>query len=75
MQAGDTCQAIAAAAGTTVDLILENNPNVNSACSNIHPGEVCGTDVWLEMNPVLTRCFTPCPVQVLCTADEIIVVN
>ncbi|KAI1792003.1 hypothetical protein LXA43DRAFT_371310 [Ganoderma leucocontextum] len=48
---GDDCQAIAQAAGTTYDIILANNPNVNSLCSNIYPGEV------------------------LCTADDIIVVN
>ena len=41
---GDTCQSIAAGAGTTVDLILENNPNVNEQCSNIYPGEVCGAE-------------------------------
>ena len=38
--AGDTCLSIAAAADTTVDTLLENNPNVNSQCSNIYPGEV-----------------------------------
>ena len=37
---GDNCQAIAQAAGTTYDLILANNPNVNSECTNIYPGEV-----------------------------------
>ena len=37
---GDTCLSIAAAAGTTVDTILANNPNVNSACTNLVPGEV-----------------------------------
>ncbi|KAM5538366.1 hypothetical protein V8D89_007968 [Ganoderma adspersum] len=48
---GDNCQAIAQAAGTTYDILLANNPNVNSECSNIYPGEV------------------------LCTADDVIVVN
>ena len=43
--AGDTCLSIAAAADTTVDTLLENNPNVNSQCSNIYPGEVRCTDV------------------------------
>ena len=37
---GDNCQAIAQAAGTTYDLILAHNPNVNSECTNIYPGEV-----------------------------------
>ncbi|KAH9911266.1 uncharacterized protein BXZ73DRAFT_82454 [Epithele typhae] len=36
----ETCVSIAAATGTTVELILENNPNVNSVCSNIRSGEV-----------------------------------
>ncbi|KAM5538374.1 hypothetical protein V8D89_007976 [Ganoderma adspersum] len=40
---GDTCQTIAAAAGTTVDILLANNPNVNTPCINIHPGEVLCT--------------------------------
>ncbi|TBU58632.1 hypothetical protein BD310DRAFT_453789 [Dichomitus squalens] len=40
---GDTCESIAEAAGTTLDILLENNPNVNSECNNIHPGEVLCT--------------------------------
>ncbi|PIL31050.1 hypothetical protein GSI_05746 [Ganoderma sinense ZZ0214-1] len=48
---GDNCEAIAQAAGTTLDILLANNPNVDSDCSNIYPGEV------------------------LCTADDIIVVS
>ncbi|KAI0354143.1 hypothetical protein OH77DRAFT_1482530 [Trametes cingulata] len=51
VEAGDSCDAIAEAAGTTVDILLANNPNVNSDCTNIGVGEV------------------------LCTANEIIVVN
>ena len=42
---GDTCQSIAVAANTTVAILLENNPNVNSQCSNIHPGEVRSTGI------------------------------
>ncbi|KAM5538375.1 hypothetical protein V8D89_007977 [Ganoderma adspersum] len=41
--AGDTCQSIADAARTTVDILLANNPNVDSVCSNILPGEVLCT--------------------------------
>ena len=37
---GDSCSSIAQIAGTTVDIILANNPNVNSTCGNIYPGEV-----------------------------------
>ncbi|KAH9846902.1 hypothetical protein C2E23DRAFT_863722 [Lenzites betulinus] len=37
---GDTCEKIATEAGTTFDIILANNPNVNSDCSNIGIGEV-----------------------------------
>ncbi|KAF8888505.1 hypothetical protein CPB85DRAFT_1231749, partial [Mucidula mucida] len=33
---GDACGAI----GVPLDVLLANNPNVNSACSNIYPGEV-----------------------------------
>ncbi|KAI9060399.1 carbohydrate-binding module family 50 protein [Trametes sanguinea] len=51
VQSGDSCAAIADDAGTTLDILLANNPNVNSDCTNIYPGEV------------------------LCTADEVIVVN
>lgn len=46
---GDTCEAIAEASGTTFDIILANNPNVDSDCSNIHPGEVCASDAWAEI--------------------------
>ncbi|KAH9941126.1 uncharacterized protein BXZ73DRAFT_75098 [Epithele typhae] len=40
---GDSCAAIAGAAGTTTDVLLANNPNVNSDCTNIYPGEVLCT--------------------------------
>ncbi|KAI0801501.1 hypothetical protein C8Q74DRAFT_496827 [Fomes fomentarius] len=51
VESGDSCVAIADAAGTTFDILLANNPNVNSECTNIRPGEV------------------------LCTADDVIVVS
>ncbi|KAG7441628.1 uncharacterized protein BT62DRAFT_1011428 [Guyanagaster necrorhizus] len=37
---GDNCVAIAAAENTTYDVLLANNPNVDSTCTNIYPGEV-----------------------------------
>ena len=40
VQAGDDCIDIAKAAGISLDTLLANNPNVNSACTNIHIGEV-----------------------------------
>ncbi|KAI0777474.1 hypothetical protein BD413DRAFT_468040, partial [Trametes elegans] len=51
VQSGDGCDSIADEAQTTEATLLANNPNVNSGCTNIYPGEV------------------------LCTADEVIVVN
>ncbi|KAH9896430.1 hypothetical protein C8Q73DRAFT_685398 [Cubamyces lactineus] len=43
VQAGDNCIDIAKAAGTSLDTLLANNPNVNSACTNIYAGEVLCT--------------------------------
>ncbi|KAK0490265.1 hypothetical protein IW261DRAFT_1431179 [Armillaria novae-zelandiae] len=37
---GDNCVAIAAAEGTTYDILLANNANVDATCANIYPGEV-----------------------------------
>ncbi|KAK0455681.1 uncharacterized protein EV420DRAFT_556418 [Desarmillaria tabescens] len=37
---GDNCVAIAAAEGTTYDILLANNPNVDATCANIYLGEV-----------------------------------
>lgn len=41
MRTGDTCQTISANAGIPVSLLLENNPNINSTCGNMYPGEAC----------------------------------
>ena len=41
----DTCVSIADAAGTNFSTVLANNPNVNSDCSNIYPGEVRDSEV------------------------------
>lgn len=40
VQSGDFCAAIADTAGIPTSLLLQNNPNVLSDCSNIYPGEV-----------------------------------
>ncbi|KAG8986924.1 hypothetical protein FRB90_003690, partial [Tulasnella sp. 427] len=40
VQSGDSCWAIATSYGIDTDTLLSNNPQVNSACSNIYPGEV-----------------------------------
>ncbi|KAI9455948.1 hypothetical protein BJY52DRAFT_1278346 [Lactarius psammicola] len=43
VQSGDTCNAIASAAGISVTTLLANNPNIDGGCSNIYPGEVLCT--------------------------------
>lgn len=40
MQTGDTCLSVAAAAGIPLNTLLANNPNVNTNCTNVYPGEV-----------------------------------
>ncbi|KAF8995663.1 hypothetical protein BDQ17DRAFT_1365399 [Cyathus striatus] len=40
VQSGDSCTAIASAAGISVATLLSNNPNIASDCTNIYPGEV-----------------------------------
>ncbi|KAF8986612.1 hypothetical protein BDQ17DRAFT_1436164 [Cyathus striatus] len=37
---GDSCTSIASAAGIDITTLLDNNPNVNTDCTNIFPGEV-----------------------------------
>jgi len=44
VQAGDSCGGIAGTAGIPMTTLLANNPNVQSDCSNIYPGEVLCTD-------------------------------
>ncbi|KAL0948837.1 hypothetical protein HGRIS_008960 [Hohenbuehelia grisea] len=39
-QDGESCSGVAAAAGTDVATLIANNPNINSGCTNVHPGEV-----------------------------------
>ncbi|KAI9060407.1 carbohydrate-binding module family 50 protein [Trametes sanguinea] len=43
VQSDDVCVDIANEAGTTLSILLANNPNVDSTCSNIYPGEVLCT--------------------------------
>lgn len=40
VQPGDNCDTIAQQAKTTRQILLANNPNVNTACTNINLGEV-----------------------------------
>ena len=57
---GDNCEAIAQAAGTTTDILLANNPNVDSQCTNIYPGEVlCTADVVVAPSATATVVATP----------------
>ena len=76
--AGDTCGSIAAGAGTTVDLVLANNPNVDKHCLNIYPGEVCAVGLILRRVPAQEAASAYCsfvvvsPPQVLCTADFVV---
>ncbi|KAH8101466.1 hypothetical protein BXZ70DRAFT_94548 [Cristinia sonorae] len=49
---GDFCASIAAAANIDISLLLTNNPNVNSDCSNIGLGEVlCTANVTIPYTP------------------------
>ncbi|KAI0059464.1 hypothetical protein BV25DRAFT_1993568 [Artomyces pyxidatus] len=43
VQSGDSCAVITAAAGVPLSTLLANNPNINTDCSNIYPGEVLCT--------------------------------
>ncbi|EIW56219.1 uncharacterized protein TRAVEDRAFT_22532 [Trametes versicolor FP-101664 SS1] len=43
VQPGDNCDTIAQQAKTTRQILLANNPNVNTACTNINLGEVLCT--------------------------------
>jgi len=43
VQSGNTCNSIAATAGIPVTTLFANNPNINSGCTNLYPGEVLCT--------------------------------
>ncbi|KAI0801503.1 hypothetical protein C8Q74DRAFT_1365094 [Fomes fomentarius] len=60
VESADTCVTIAHAAGTTLDILFANNPNVNRDCTNIAPGEVLCTadDVIVGSPPVVTSIST-----------------
>ncbi|KAI0801502.1 hypothetical protein C8Q74DRAFT_496912 [Fomes fomentarius] len=59
VQLGDTCEAIAQAAGTTLDILFANNPNVASDCTNIYTGEVlCTADEVIVSVPDHTTTMT-----------------
>ena len=71
---GDSCLSIAQATNTTLDIILANNPNVNNACSNIHPGEV-RLPCLGHAHKCLSNHHDHGLLQVLCTANSVIVKN
>ncbi|KAG0696758.1 hypothetical protein DFH29DRAFT_949652 [Suillus ampliporus] len=50
MQTGDTCYSIAAAAGISINTLLTNNPNLNTICTNLYPGEVLCTASQIYVN-------------------------
>ncbi|OJA13781.1 hypothetical protein AZE42_07456 [Rhizopogon vesiculosus] len=43
IQSGDTCSSVSTAADISINLLLQNNPNVNTICTNLYPGEVLCT--------------------------------
>lgn len=48
VQPGDNCDTIAQQAKTTRQILLANNPNVNTACTNINLGEVGPYELCIE---------------------------
>ncbi|OAX38498.1 hypothetical protein K503DRAFT_800411 [Rhizopogon vinicolor AM-OR11-026] len=40
---GETCYSVAGAAGISVTTLLDNNPNLNTICTNMYTGEVLCT--------------------------------
>ncbi|KAG1768026.1 hypothetical protein EV702DRAFT_1145332 [Suillus placidus] len=50
MQTGDTCYSVANAAGIPINTLLANNPNVNTICTNVYPGEVLCTASQIYVN-------------------------
>ncbi|PAV18217.1 carbohydrate-binding module family 50 [Pyrrhoderma noxium] len=44
VESEQTCNQIASTAGIDVATLAANNPNINSGCTNIYPGEVLCTD-------------------------------
>ena len=52
---GDTCTSIADGTGITLTVLLANNPNVNTNCTNIGLGEV-RVDLDLWQSYLLTHC-------------------
>ncbi|KAI0308331.1 hypothetical protein B0F90DRAFT_1606444, partial [Multifurca ochricompacta] len=43
VKSGDSCSAIASAAGIPMATLLANNPNIDSNCTNVYPDEVLCT--------------------------------
>ncbi|KAG7444175.1 uncharacterized protein BT62DRAFT_900467 [Guyanagaster necrorhizus] len=68
----DSCVAIAAADGTTYDILLANNPNVVSTCANIYPGEESlgyGVVIYVELT-IYRSCASHLKMY-MCNTDEI----
>ncbi|KAI0329338.1 hypothetical protein GY45DRAFT_1253110 [Cubamyces sp. BRFM 1775] len=56
VQPGDTCSDIAEDAGTTLEILLANNPNVDPGCTNIYPGEVSPRYLQIAREDEIMRC-------------------
>ncbi|KAI0295011.1 hypothetical protein BC826DRAFT_1175232 [Russula brevipes] len=72
VQSGDTCEAIANAAGIPVSTLLANNPAVNSGCTNLFIGQVlCTANQPTQPPPPPTTCSTTRVVQAGDTCEAI----
>ncbi|KAL4258904.1 LysM domain-containing protein [Pleurotus pulmonarius] len=40
VESGDTCTSIASNAGISIPTLIASNPNLDSGCTNVYPGEV-----------------------------------
>ncbi|EGN92937.1 hypothetical protein SERLA73DRAFT_116577 [Serpula lacrymans var. lacrymans S7.3] len=59
VQSGDACGVIAANFGIPLSTLLANNPNVNSACTNIYSGEVLCTSSQIYVIQTTSISTTP----------------
>ncbi|KAI0295013.1 hypothetical protein BC826DRAFT_968608 [Russula brevipes] len=72
VQSGDTCEAIAKAAGISVSTLLANNPAVNSGCTNLFIGQVlCIANQPTQPPPPPATCNTTRVVQAGDTCEAI----
>ncbi|KAG1764747.1 hypothetical protein EDD22DRAFT_747820, partial [Suillus occidentalis] len=49
-QTNDTCFSVATTAGIPLYMLLANNPNVNTNCTNVYPGGVLCTASQIYLN-------------------------